>query len=347
MRRSLRIIAAATLALAIVAPVEGAQKKKASSTKAPAPAATSRTARTARTAYDRTLARERTLRASRRKAPLSQMRAVIEDYEAIARRWPTSGYADNALWNGANLAYDANISYGAKQERDSAMEMLRWLVKEYPSSSLARDAQTRLRKISAAAPKTTKADAGTRSARAEPAAPPPRPPNSPRPTSGPPRRNRRLPMTRRWTKAPRPRPARPPPRAARPPLRHRRPSPCRPCRTSRRGRPSRSKVVVREVKRVVLPEVVRVTIELDGEVAYHEEALQNPSRLFFDLSGASLAPAIEEGVRTFTDGDVVREIRIGTHPGGVDARGARYPRCRQAQPVHALQPLPARARHVS
>ena len=166
MRRSLRIIAAATLALAICAPVEAAQKKKASSTKAP------RTDQPGRQSPDRqerpTTGRWRasaSLRASRRKAPLSQMRAVIDDYEAIARKWPTSGYADNALWNGANLAYDANISYGAKQERDSAMEMLRWLVKEYPSSSLARDAQTRLRKISAAAPKTTKADAATRSAR--------------------------------------------------------------------------------------------------------------------------------------------------------------------------------------
>ncbi len=74
---------------------------------------------------------------------------------------------------------------------------------------------------------------------------------------------------------------------------------------------------MRDVKRVVLPEVVRVTIELDGEVAYHEETLQNPSRLFFDLRGANLSPAIEEGVRSFADGDVVREIRIGTHPGGV------------------------------
>ena len=78
-----------------------------------------------------------------------------------------------------------------------------------------------------------------------------------------------------------------------------------------------AKVVVRDVKRLVLPEVVRVTIELDGEVAYHEEALQNPSRLFFDLRGASLAPTIEEGVKSFADGDVVREIRLGTHPGGV------------------------------
>ncbi len=172
MRRSLRIIAAATLTLAICAPVEAAQKKT-STKKKPAPASQVARARTAEAAYDKALARERALRSSRRKAPLSQMRAVVGEYDAIARRWPRSGYADNALWNGANLAYDANISYGAKQDRDTAMVMLRWLVKEYPSSSLARDSQTRLRKISAAAARTTKADAAPRSAKAEPVTPPP------------------------------------------------------------------------------------------------------------------------------------------------------------------------------
>ena len=313
MRRTLRIIAAATLALAICAPVEGAQKKKASTKKATTPASDVARARTARAAYDRTLVRERALRSSRRKAPLSQMRAVIAEYESIARKWPTSGYADNALWNGANMAYDANISYGAKQERDSAMEMLRWLVKEYPSSSLARDAQTRLRKISAAAPRTTKADTEKRTTRAEPATPPPAAtelakanirtaeaePSAVEDATVDENAAAASPNTspRAGTTLAAP-PKAPAPVAA------------APARTS-------AKVVVRDVKRLVLPEVVRVTIELDGEVAYHEEALQNPSRLFFDLRGASLAPTIEEGVKSFTDGDVVREIRLGTHPGGV------------------------------
>ena len=121
MRRSSRIIAAATLGLALCLPLEAAQQKKASTKRPATPTSQVAQSRTAKSAYDRTLARERTLRSSRRKAPLSQMRAVIADYENIARRWPRSGYADNALWNGANLAYDANISYGAKQERDSAM----------------------------------------------------------------------------------------------------------------------------------------------------------------------------------------------------------------------------------
>ena len=308
MRRSLRIIAAAALAVAVCMPIEAAQKR--ATKKKATPASQVAKSRTAQSAYDRTLARERALRSSRRKAPLSQMRAVIDEYEAIARKWPRSGYADNSLWNGANLAYDANISYGAKQERDSAMSMLRWLVKEYPSSSLARDAQTRLRKISAAAPRTTKAETTTRSAKAEPPTPPPAAAElakanirtaeaEPAADDG----NDDAPAT----------PVATPRESATPTT----PRANTPAASASRNAATPNKVVVRDVKRVALTEVVRVTIELDGEVAYHEEALQNPSRLLFDLRGASLAPSIEEGVKTFNDGDVVREVRIGTHPGGV------------------------------
>jgi N-acetylmuramoyl-L-alanine amidase len=308
MRRSLRIIAAATLTLAICAPL-GAAQKKGSTKKKAAPASQVSRARTAETAYEKVLARERALRSSRRKAPLSQMRAVVGDYDAIARRWPRSGYADNALWNGANLAYDANISYGARQDRDSAMVMLRWLVKEYPSSSLARDAQTRLRKISAAAGRTTKTDAAPRNAAAEPVTPPPAATELAKANI----RTAEAEPTAADDATVDEAPVRSP-SAVTAPTR-----PSGPAVTTASGgsATSRPRVVVRDVKRVVLPEVVRVTIELDGEVAYHEETLQNPSRLFFDLRGANLAPSIEEGVTSFADGDVVREIRLGTHPGGV------------------------------
>ena len=311
MRRSLRIIAAAALALAIGVPLEAAQKSKtAAKKKTTAPSSQVARSRTAQSAYDRTLARERTLRASRRKAPLSQMRAVITEYEAIARRWPRSGYADNALWNGANLAYDANISYGAKQERDTAMAMLRWLVKEYPSSSLTRDAQTRLRKISAAAPKTTKADTATRSARAEPAAPPPAATELAKANIRTAEAEPSAPDDATVDEAP----SSTPPPATAPDARS---TTAPAAAAAARASDAPGKVVVRDIKRVVLPEVVRVTIELDGEVAYHEETLQNPARLFFDLRGTSLAPSIDEGAQSFADGDIVREVRVGTHPGSV------------------------------
>lgn len=310
MRRSVRIIAAAALALALCLPGEAAQRRRSTSRKkATTPASQVASSRTAQRAYESTLARERTLRSSRRKAPLSQMRIVIRDYELIARRWPRSGYADNALWNGANLAYDANISYGAKQERDSAMEMLRWLVREYPSSSLARDAQTRLRKISAASAKTTTSE--TRNARVEPKTPPPAAAELAKSNI---RTEEAEPSGAVETGAAAddagPPAAAPAPAAAT--ARSATPPPAPRIATAGPGR-----VSVRDVKRVVLPEVVRVTIELDGEVAYHEETLSNPSRLFFDLRGAALGPTLEEGVKAFDDGDIVREIRIGTHPGGV------------------------------
>lgn len=313
MKSSSRILAAVTLALALWSPLEAAQRA--------ARAQATRT-RSAQSAYDQTLARERVLRASKRKAaPLSQLRAVIEQYEALARRWPRSGYADNALWNAANLAYDANIRFGARQDRDTAITMLQWLVREYPSSSLARDAQTRLRKISASSSRTTKADSPGRSARAATATPPPAAAELAK-------ANIRTAEAEPSGEADAdPSVEAPVPSAAG----------AAPGRSNgeataaaSRGTPSSpatgSRVVLRDVKRVVLPEVVRVTIELDREVAYHEEALHNPDRLFFDLRGTQVAPAIEEGVRAFDDGDVVKEIRIGTHPGGitrvvVDTRG--------------------------
>ena len=310
MRRSVRIIAAAALALALALPAEAAQRRRSTARKKPAtPVSQVSKSRTAERAYEKTLARERALRSSRRKAPLSQMRAVVEEYELIARKWPRSGYADNALWNGANLAYDANISYGAKQERDSAMVMLRWLVKEYPSSSLARDAQTRLRKISAAAGKTTKSE--VRNAKAEPRTPPPAAAELAKANI----------RTEEAEPNPSPEaedtPAESNPAAAPAPVASPKPTTPPPPPVATAPRSASARVSVRDVKRVVLPEVVRVTIELDGEVAYHEEALSNPSRLFFDLRGAALAAGLEEGVKSFDDGDIVREIRLGTHPGGV------------------------------
>ncbi len=322
MRRSLRIIATVTLALALGFPAEAAQRRRTSETTTGITSQVAK-ARTARSAYESTLARERALRASRRKAPLSQMRAVIQEYERIARRWPRSGYADNALWNGANLAYDANISYGAKQEQDSATTMLRWLVREYPSSSLARDAQTRLRRISAAASKTTKSE--PRSAKAAPKAPPAvatelakanirteeaEPSAEPDAGGGDP--------AAEATAAAASTPA---------PVANTKPVPATgAAAAARAAAPAAGPVTVRDIKRLVLPEVVRVTIELDNEVAYHEEMLKNPARLFFDLRGANLAAGMDEGVRAFDDGDIVREIRVGTHPGGVtrvvvDTRG--------------------------
>jgi N-acetylmuramoyl-L-alanine amidase len=71
--------------------------------------------------------------------------------------------------------------------------------------------------------------------------------------------------------------------------------------------------VLKDVKRTVLPDGVRITVELDAETAYHQEEIANPRRLFFDLRNVKAAPALQDTSLKF-DGDVVKEIRLGRHP---------------------------------
>ena len=72
---------------------------------------------------------------------------------------------------------------------------------------------------------------------------------------------------------------------------------------------------IKDVKRAVLPDTVRVTIELDAEVPFHEERLADPARVFLDLPSTHAAPAlVDQTLRFDGDSDLVRQIRIGRHP---------------------------------
>ena len=62
-----------------------------------------------------------------------------------------------------------------------------------------------------------------------------------------------------------------------------------------------------------MPEVVRVTIELDREVPFYQERLDGPSRLFFDLKGTRTVPSLVDATFRY-DSDIVRHIRLGRHP---------------------------------
>ena len=70
------------------------------------------------------------------------------------------------------------------------------------------------------------------------------------------------------------------------------------------------------VRREVLPDAVRVTLELDREVTYHSERLQGPERVFVDLPHTRAVAALRFAVLPF-DGGVVRRARIGAHSGDV------------------------------
>lgn len=80
--------------------------------------------------------------------------------------------------------------------------------------------------------------------------------------------------------------------------------------------PARTTVAtIKEISRAVLPDAVRITIEMDGEVPFHDERIADPARVFVDLPGTRAAPAlVDQTIRFDSDADVVRQVRIGRHP---------------------------------
>jgi N-acetylmuramoyl-L-alanine amidase len=58
---------------------------------------------------------------------------------------------------------------------------------------------------------------------------------------------------------------------------------------------------------------VRVAIEMDRELIFRKEALENPRRIFFDRRGAQAAADLRDRTLSYED-DIVREIRLGRHP---------------------------------
>jgi N-acetylmuramoyl-L-alanine amidase len=170
-------------------------------------------------------------------------RVVINRYWSFVRRYPTSGYADNALWQAANLAQDAFTRFGEDRDKYRAIQLLQWLRDQYPTSRYVAAASTGIDQLAAAQSRPSQ----------EPSAAPPA-------SSG-----------------------------------------------------SADATTIRAVHREVLPELVRVTIELDREVPFYQERLEGPPRLFFDLKGTKTVPALADATFRY-DSDIVRHIRLGRHP---------------------------------
>ncbi|HYT69466.1 MAG TPA: N-acetylmuramoyl-L-alanine amidase [Vicinamibacterales bacterium] len=74
-----------------------------------------------------------------------------------------------------------------------------------------------------------------------------------------------------------------------------------------------SLATLQDIKRTVLPDGIRLTVDIDAEVPYYQEEIANPRRLFFDLKGVKTAPNLQDVSLKFDD-DVVKEVRLGRHP---------------------------------
>ena len=81
------------------------------------------------------------------------------------------------------------------------------------------------------------------------------------------------------------------------------------------SRPPVALATIKGIRRTVLGDAVRVIIDLDMEVPFHDERLANPARVFVDLFGTRANPAlIDQTIRFQSDGDIVRQVRVGRHP---------------------------------
>jgi N-acetylmuramoyl-L-alanine amidase len=79
--------------------------------------------------------------------------------------------------------------------------------------------------------------------------------------------------------------------------------------------PARAVTTIRDIRRTVLPDAVRITIELDGEVEFRDERLANPVRVYVDLAATLPASGlVDRTIRFDGDADVIRQLRIGLHP---------------------------------
>ncbi len=81
------------------------------------------------------------------------------------------------------------------------------------------------------------------------------------------------------------------------------------------ARPPKGIATIKDIRRTVMAEAVRVVIEIDGEVPFHDERIADPSRVFLDLPGTRpAAQLLDQTIRYEGDADLVRQVRIGRHP---------------------------------
>jgi N-acetylmuramoyl-L-alanine amidase len=109
-------------------------------------------AQTAQTRYESAAARDTKLRGElaneTRAVPAAelakQVAQTVASFENVVRRYPASGYADNALWQAAGLSEAAYDKFNRADDRERALRFYRWLVKEYPGSPFVKQANERI-----------------------------------------------------------------------------------------------------------------------------------------------------------------------------------------------------------
>lgn len=103
-------------------------------------------AQTAAVLYQRATTREA---AARKNPTVANVRAVVASYEQVVLRHPRSGYCDDALWNGAELARFGWERFKQESDRKTAERLYAWLRREYPASAKTKQVATSLAALKA------------------------------------------------------------------------------------------------------------------------------------------------------------------------------------------------------
>lgn len=69
-------------------------------------------------------------------------------------------------------------------------------------------------------------------------------------------------------------------------------------------------VTLTAIRRESLPDALRITLEIEREVPFHDERLDGPPRVFLDLQNTRAVAALRDAVLPFGD-DLVQRVRVG------------------------------------
>ena len=248
-------------------------------------------------ALSREAAIRKELEAARPEAPpaplLTRLRTLVGAFEDLARLFPTSELSDDALWHGGLLSADAFGKFADERDRTAALRLLEVLRVRYPVSPLTKQLAPHLARLTRSGASRT-ASAGV--------APPT--PTAPTSAAVAPTDSRIAPTATPIAPAGT---ASAPTSSTIPP-------------TAKPAAPTSDKpasaatglATLKAIRREVLPQVLRVTLELDAEVAFHHERIDGPPRVFIDLPGTRAAESVRDANLPFAE-DVVRQIRVGRH----------------------------------
>jgi N-acetylmuramoyl-L-alanine amidase len=275
--------------------------------------------------YQDALERERALR-KEMNAPeaspslLTRIRALVGAYDDMSKLFPSGGFGDNALWQGARLSADAFWQFGEAIDRTAALRLFTALTSRFPASSLGRQVPEHTKRLNDA-----KAGASPLAAPRVATAPP----SASRPVPNTPPASPPVPITPPASARVAP-PRASPPIPATPPASPRVPTTPPASQTVTEPRPRTSGVTaLHAIRRDVLPEALRITLELAREVPFYSQRIEGPPRVFIDLQNTRPVEPLSGAAIPFPD-DMVKQIRVGRQADArtrvvLDLRGAgRY-----------------------